>query len=118
MAHNVFDNHENLQRKFGDLYCANHLMNRIEHDINNYIRKEVGIEFSSKIDTIGVEDYEDYLGLTIFVSNRDWETVFERVKEVFPGWDWYAEKGNNFSDIYLRLDDDVVASIPRFMFDE
>ena len=28
------------------------------------------------------------------------------------------EPNTNFSDITLRLDDDVVASIPRFMFDE
>ncbi|WP_405285899.1 hypothetical protein [Methanobrevibacter sp.] len=114
----VFDTHEKLQHKFGDLYCAAHLVNRIEQSINNYIRKELGKEYSDKIETIGVDlDYDNFILLTIFVSNSYWKEVFARVKEVFPGWDWYVEKSTNFSDIYLRLDDDVVASIPQFMFD-
>lgn len=115
----VLDSHEKLQNKFGDLYCAAHLLGRIEQDINKYIREELGQEISDKIETIGVDlDYEDFLLLTIFVSNIYWRDVFARVKEVFPGWDWYVEKSTNFSDIYLRLDDDVVASIPQFLFDE
>lgn len=115
----VFDMHEHLQMKFGELYCAAYLVHRIEHSIDQYIRSKLGEEISNKIETIGVDiDYDDFMVLTIFVSNRYWKTVFRKVKEVFPGWDWYTEKNTNFSDIYLRLDDDVIAGVPQFLWEE
>ncbi|MBQ2653373.1 MAG: hypothetical protein IJF83_07450 [Methanobrevibacter sp.] len=118
----VLDSHERLQRKFADLYCANHLLNSIENDINQYIRGELGIETSAKIDSIHIDsvtDGDNFIILTVHVENQYDDEVFERIKEVFPGWEWELNKANLTSkDIDLRLDDDVVASIPRFLFDE
>ena len=109
------DKHEKLQLKFSELYCAKYLLDSIDNYIDKYIRKSVGKETSDKIETISADlDYEDFILLTIFVSNKYWREVFKKVKEVFPGWKWYTERNTNFSDIYLRLDDDVVANIPLF----
>lgn len=115
----VFDKHEELQLKFSELYCARYLVNSIDNYINKYIRENVGKEISDKIETISADlDYDDFIILTIFVSNEYWRNVLDKLKEVFPGWEWCYERNTNFSDIYLRLDDDVVAGIPQFMFDE
>lgn len=118
----MFDTHETLQRKFADLYCANQLINSIEKDIVKYIHSKVGIGISTIIDTIYIDqvtDGDNFLVLTIHVENQHAEKVFNKIKEVFPGWEWELNKANSISkDIDLRLDDDVVASIPRFLFDE
>lgn len=116
----VFDKHEKLQKKFSDLYCAVYLMNSIKREINQYIRSKLGIGISAKIDSISVYDDPDgFMQLEIFVSNLYLDEVFEKVKDVFPGWEWDIEEHKiNYSDIILRLDDDVIASIPRFMSDE
>lgn len=112
------DRHEQLQILFGDMYCAAHLVNRIDSQVSNYIRSQLG-EYADKIESITVNlDYEDFLMLELFVDNRYHKKVYEKVKEVFPGWEWYTEHHNNFSYIYLRLDDDVVAKIPEFMWEE
>lgn len=115
----VFDKHEKLQQKFKELYCACYLLGSIEDNINKYIRKQLGEDISNKIESIELEDFDSdgFLLLTIFVNNSYSKEVLAKVKEVFPGWEWYAEKNTNFSDIYLRLDDDVVANIPQFMYE-
>ena len=118
----VLDAHEKLQRKFSDLYCANKLLNSIERDINQYIRREVGLDISSRIDTIYIDpvsDGDNFIVLTIHVENQYAELVFSRIKEVFPGWEWEINKANLTSkDIDLRLDDEVIASLPKFLYDE
>lgn len=115
----ALDKHEKLQQKFKELYCAFHLLNSIDDQIDKYIRKQLGEDISNKIESIGAEDYDGdgFILLTIFVNNSYYKEVLAKVKEVFPGWEWYAEKNTNFSDIYLRLDDDVVANIPQFMYE-
>lgn len=116
----VFDKHEKLQKKFSELYCAVYLMESIEREINQYIRSKLGIGTSAKINNIGVyEDPDGFIQLEIFVRNQDLDEVFEKLKDVFPGWEWDIEEHKmNYSDIILRLDDDVIAGIPRFMSDE
>lgn len=115
----VFDMHEKLQKKFTDLYCANWILDSIEIDAVNYIKLQLGEDISAKIESIGFDlDGDNFITLTIFVPNKYRKEILRKVKETFPGWDWDMEPNTNFSDIYLRLDDDVVASIPRFMFDE
>ena len=118
----VLDSHEKLQRKFADLYCANKLFNSIEQDINQYIRSKLGVEISACIDSIYVDsvtDGDNFIILTIHVENQYADKVFEKVTEVFPCWEWELNKANlTLKDIDLRLDDDVVARIPQFLFDE
>ena len=118
----VLDSHEKLQRKFADLYCANKLFNSIELDINQYIRSKLGVEISACIDSIYVDsvtDGDNFIILTIHVENQYANEVFEKLTEVFPGWEWELNKSNLTSkDIDLRLDDEVIASLPKFFYDE
>ena len=110
--------HMELQKIFCNLYCAKYLVDSIEGDIDEYIKNILPLDIVKKIHTIGVDmDYEDFMILEISVDNRYFKEVYCCVKKYFKGWDWYTDRHNNFSDICLRLDDDVVARIPSFMFD-
>ena len=118
MAYYKLAAHEKLQKKFADLYCAAYLVGSIEGDISKYIRSELGDNVSDKIDSIGVDlDYEELI-LRINVANHYRKEVFEKLKEVFPGWEWHMEYHTNFSDISLILDDDKVREVPLFFFEE
>ena len=108
---------EKLQKEFISVYCAWNLICKMEEDIANSIRGVLPNNISDKIHSIGVEqDPDGFLQLTCNVFTHDLKQVKTALDTELPSFEWECYvSDDDFSYIWLRLDDNALYDIPFYL---
>lgn len=107
-----------LVQKFKDLYCLYSVVNSVEHEISEIILSELPIEISKKVEHVAIDpDYPDFLYLRIHTETNYLDEVFSALQKVYPAFEFEKDTHQNFSDVVLRLDDEVIAYLPTLLYE-
>lgn len=111
-------NLEELQQQFINAHCAWTLFCNIEHDIEHTIKSKLPKHIQGKMGVINfVTDFEDFMVLCVNVPSKDVNEVYASLTTVYPSIKWKINDTGHFSTIEVALDDEVIASLPMYLYE-
>ena len=111
-------NLEELQKQFINAHCAWTLFCNIECEIEGIIKGKLPNHIRNKIGSIGFNtEFEDYMVLEVRASSTNLDEVYASLTTVYPSIKWNIVDMGHFGCITLRLDDEVIASLPLFLYE-
>ena len=111
-------NLEELQKQFINAHCAWTLFCNIECEIEGIIKSKLPKHIRNKIGSIGFNtEFEDYMVLEVRTSSSNLDEVYASLTTIYPSIKWIIEDMGHFGYIALKLDDDVVASLPLYLYE-
>lgn len=108
-----------LIQEFKNIYCLYSVVHSVEHNISELILYELPINIVKEVEYVTIDsDFPDYLYLRINAATRVIDQVYDVLCKVYPDFEWEKDVHQNVSDVILRLDDDVIAYLPQFLYEE
>lgn len=112
-------NLEELQKQFINAHCAWTLFCNTEDRIGNLIENKLPKHIRNKVGSIGFDtEFEDYMILQVRVASADVKEVYASLKTVYPSMNWKIHDMGHFSNIDLILDDEVIAGLPLYLYEQ
>lgn len=111
-------NLEELQQQFINAHCAWTLFCNTELNIENTIKSKLPKHIRDKIGSIGFNiDFVDYMVLEVRIASSNIDEVYASLTTVYPSVEWTVDDMGHFACISVRLDDDVIASLPLYLYE-
>ena len=111
-------NLEELQKQFINAHCAWALFCNIEDEIGRIITSKLPKHIQKKICSIGFNtDFKDYMILEVRIVSANIDEVYASLTTVYPSMKWSIHDMGHFSCINLKLNDDVIASLPLYLYE-